>query len=193
MFGMNEERHDRRRCARGRFGFSGFSGFHGGHRRHRGGGRRHGRIFDHGDLRLVILRLIAEGPRHGYEIIKEIEEKLGGAYSPSPGVVYPTLMLLEELGYANVTTGDGTKKLYAVTEEGAAYLAANKAAVDAIFGRIAEVGSAHGNGPAPQIVRAMENLTLALRLRLSQGPLTEQQKQAVAAALDAAAVTIERS
>ena len=111
-----------------------------------------------GISRFVILRLIAEAPRHGYEIIKEIEEKLGGAYSPSPGVVYPTLMLLEELGYANVTAGDGTKKLYAITPEGAAHLAANKETVDAIFGRIAEVGSAQGNGPAPQIVRAMENL-----------------------------------
>jgi DNA-binding PadR family transcriptional regulator len=190
MSGLHEQRHHRRRFARSRFGFS---GFHDGHRRRRGGGRRHGRIFDHGDLRFVILRLIAEGPRHGYEIIKEIEEKLGGSYSPSPGVVYPTLTLLEELGYATVATSEGTKKLYTITEEGSAYLAANKDAVEAIFGRIAEVGSAHGDGPAPQIVRAMENLTLALRLRLSQGPLTEEQKYAVAAALDAAAATIERS
>jgi DNA-binding PadR family transcriptional regulator len=190
MHGIHEERHDRRRCARGRFGLG---GLHGGHRRGRGGGRGHRRMFGHGDLRFVILQLIAESPRHGYEIIKEIEERLGGAYSPSPGVVYPTLMLLEELGYANAAAGDGTKKLYAVTAEGAAYLAANKEEVDAIFGRIAEVGLAHGDGPAPQIVRAMENLTLALKLRLSQGPLTEQQKQAVAAALDAAAVSIERS
>jgi DNA-binding PadR family transcriptional regulator len=190
MFGINEDRHHRRRFARGRFGLS---GLHAGHRRRRGGGRHHGRIFDHGDLRFVILQLIAQAPRHGYEIIKEIEEKLGGSYSPSPGVVYPTLTLLEELGYATVTTSDGTKKLYAITREGSAYLAANKEAVDAIFGRIAEVGSAHGDGPAPQIVRAMENLTLALRLRFSQGPLTQEQKHAVAAALDAAAVTIERS
>jgi DNA-binding PadR family transcriptional regulator len=190
MIGINKERHHRRRFARGRFGFA---GFHGGHHRRRGGGRRQSRIFDHGDLRFVILRLIADGPRHGYEIIKEIEEKLGGSYSPSPGVVYPTLMLLEELGYATVTASEGTKKLYAITEEGSAYLGANKAAVDAIFGRIAEVSSAQGDGPAPQIVRAMENLTFALRLRLSQGSLTEEAKYAVAAALDAAAVTIERS
>ena len=190
MLGINKERHHRRRFARERFGFA---GFHGGHHRRREGGRRQSRIFDHGDLRFVILRLIADGPRHGYEIIKEIEEKLGGSYSPSPGVVYPTLMLLEELGYATVTASEGTKKLYAITEEGSAYLGANKATVDAIFGRIAEVSSAQGDGPAPQIVRAMENLTLALRLRLSQGPLTEEKKHAVAAALDAAAVTIERS
>jgi DNA-binding PadR family transcriptional regulator len=189
MFAMNKERHLRRRFARGRFGFSGFGE---GHRRRRGGRRHHGRIFDHGDLRFVVLRLIADGPRHGYEIIKEIEEKLGGSYSPSPGVVYPTLTLLEELGYATVTTGDSTKKLYAITPEGSAHLAASKATVDAIFERIAEVRAAHGEGPAPQIVRAMENLKLALRLRLARGPLTDEQKHAVAAALDAAAVAIER-
>jgi DNA-binding PadR family transcriptional regulator len=190
MFESNQERHHRLRFARGRFGFS---GFHEGYRRRRGGARRHGRIFDHGDLRFVILRLIAEEPRHGYEIIKAIEEMLGGSYSPSPGVVYPTLTLLEELGYATVTTHDGMKKLYAITQQGSAYLAANKEAVDVIFGRITEIGSAHGDGPAPQIMRAMENLTLALRLRLSRGPLTEAQKHSVAAALDTAAVSIERS
>jgi DNA-binding PadR family transcriptional regulator len=189
MLGTNKENHHRRRFARDRFGVTGLGG---GHHRRRGGGRHHGRIFDHGDLRFVILRLIADAPRHGYEIIKEIEEKLGGSYSPSPGVVYPTLTLLEELGYATVTTSDGTKKLYAITSEGSAHLAASKAAVDAIFERIAEVRSAHGDGPAPQIVRAMENLRLALRLRLARGPLTDEQKHAVAAALDAAAVAIER-
>jgi DNA-binding PadR family transcriptional regulator len=70
-----------------------------GHRRHGGGHGRSGlrRFFAHGDLRLVILRLIAEKPRHGYEIIKAIEERVAGAYSPSPGVIYPTLTLLEEL------------------------------------------------------------------------------------------------
>jgi DNA-binding PadR family transcriptional regulator len=190
MHGNHEDRHHRRRFVRGRFGFG---GFHEGHRYRRGGGRHLGRIFEHGDLRFVILQLISEGPRHGYEIIKEIEEKLGGSYSPSPGVVYPTLTLLEELGYATVITSDGTKKQYSITGEGSAYLAANKAAVDAIFDRIAEVRSAHGEGRTPQIVRAMENLTLALKLRLSQGPLTEAQKRTVAAALDAAAVSIERS
>ena len=74
--------------------------FRGGHGR---GGRRGGRVLDHGDLRLLILRLLEEKPRHGYEIIKAIEEQVGGAYSPSPGVVYPTLTLLEELGHAAVT------------------------------------------------------------------------------------------
>src|SRR5919201_933142 len=103
--------------------------------RHFGGrGLRHNRPFDHGDLRYIILKLIAERPRHGYEIIKAIEERLGGAYSPSPGVVYPTLTMLEELGYATVSSPDGSgKKLYAVTPEGTAFLAANRASVDAVL------------------------------------------------------------
>ena len=86
------------------------------------GGRFRGRFFDTGDLRFVILRLIAEKPSYGYEIIKQIEERLGGAYAPSPGVVYPTLTLLEELGYVTVTVGDGTKKLHTITSEGQAAL-----------------------------------------------------------------------
>src|SRR5262245_41920153 len=91
------DRHDRdeRRHARGE------------HRHHRHGSRSLGRFFAHGDLRLVILDLIAEKPRHGYEIIKAIEEQVAGAYSPSPGVIYPTLTLLEELGYVTVAEAEG--------------------------------------------------------------------------------------
>jgi DNA-binding PadR family transcriptional regulator len=157
-----------------------------------GRGRGLGRFFAHGDLRLVILHLIAEKPRHGYEIIKEIEEQVAGAYSPSPGVIYPTLTLLEELGYVTVSTGDGAKKLHAITAEGRAYLAANRRAVDALLARMAETSLARGGGTAPQIPRAMENLKLALRLRLSRGPLSEEQINATAAAIDAAAIGVEQ-
>jgi DNA-binding PadR family transcriptional regulator len=162
------------------------------HRRHGRGGRRSERIFDHGALRLVILGLIAEKPRHGYEIIKEIEDRLAGSYSPSPGVVYPTLTLLEELGHATVAEFDG-KKCYAITEDGGAFLAANQAAVDGVLARMNEVRATHGGGPAPQIVRAVENVKLALRLRQARGPLTQSQTEAIAQALDAAAIAIERS
>lgn len=170
---------------------------HGWHRgefghRHHGRGRI-GRFFEHGDLRLVILQLIAEKPRHGYEIIKEIEDKVGGAYSPSPGVIYPTLTMLEELNYVTVTQGDGGKKQHSITEEGRAFLASNKATVDALLARMSEAGQRHGGGPAPQILRAFENLKMALRLRVSRGPLNETQIAAVTAALDAAAVAVERS
>lgn len=163
---------------------------HGHHHRH--GGRR-GRVFDHGDLRLVILQLIAEKPRHGYELIKAIEEKLAGAYSPSPGVVYPTLTMLEELGHATVASSEGGKKLYTITAEGTAFLAANKAAVDAVFARIAETSAAHGSGQSPQIIRAIENFKLALRLRLSRGALGDEQIRTIVAAIDHAAGEIERS
>ena len=109
-----------------------------------------GRFFAHGDLRLVILHLIAERPRHGYEIIKAIEEQVAGAYSPSPGVIYPTLTHLDELGYVTVSTGDGAKKLHEITAEGRAFLDANRRAVDALLARMAETSRAHGGGPAPQ-------------------------------------------
>lgn len=164
------------------------------HRLSPGGGRSGlGRFFAHGDLRLVILHLIAEKPRHGYEIIKAVEERVGGAYTPSPGVIYPTLTLLEELGYVTVSTGEGAKKLHTVTAEGLGFLRTNRALVDALLARMDEAGRAHGSGPAPQVVRAMENLKLALRMRLSRGPLSEDQANAVAAALDAAATGVERS
>src|SRR5215813_5635313 len=119
-----------RRHTRGGFGLRGerFGGHH-----HGGRGGRMGRVFDHGDLRYVLLQLIADKPRHGYELIKAIEEKFGGMYSPSPGVIYPTLTLLEELGHVRQEAATGTKKLYSITPEGTAHLEANRAAVDAIL------------------------------------------------------------
>ncbi len=161
---------------------------------HRGGrGGRRGRVFDHGDLRYVLLHLIAERPRHGYELIKSIEEQFGGMYSPSPGVIYPTLTLLEELGYLRPETAEGTRKLYSITEEGARFLAANRALVEAILGRMAETGRAYAGGPAPEIRRALHNLELALSIRLGRGPLDATQVHAITEALDRVASEIERS
>jgi len=155
------------------------------------GPRRGGRVFDHGDLRWVLLKLIADKPAHGYELIRMVEESLGGAYSPSPGVIYPTLTLLEDLGYIAEVEGAGPRRAYAATDAGRAALAENEAQVASIFRRIAEVAERAGGGPAPQIVRAMENLRTALRLKLERGRLTEAEVAAVAAALDAAARAIE--
>src|SRR5215469_8808920 len=188
--------HDEHRYGRGeRYMRAGF-GFGGRHSRqeHRGmhGGRMR-RVFDQGDLRYVLLGMIAERPRHGYELIKAIEEKFGGMYSPSPGVIYPTLTLLEELAYLRAETGDGTKKLYSLTDEGGNFLAANRATVDAIFDRIAEASRAYGGGPAPEIRRALHNLELALSLRLGKGPVDQAQVSTITAALDRAAADIERS
>ncbi len=159
-------------------------------------GRRHGgdaRLFEQGDLRWVILSLIAENDSHGYELIKAIEERAGGAYSPSPGVIYPTLTLLEEMGYVAEAASSGAKKAFAITDEGRAALEQNQASVKAIFDRIAAFAERAGGGPSPQVVRAMENLRVALRLKLEAGRMTEDQAASVAKALDEAAIAIERS
>ncbi len=165
--------------------------------RHGGGlraGRGGGRIFGHGGLRFVLLQLIADKPSHGYELIKAIEERLGGRYAPSPGIVYPTLTLLEELGYVSVDTADGGgRKRYSATDAGRAFLAANRAITDELMARME--GGVDGAGPRagrpPQVVRALENLKLAMRLRLA-APLTEEQAHEFAAVLDRAAQQLER-
>jgi DNA-binding PadR family transcriptional regulator len=88
--------------------------------------------------------------------------------------------------------GDGSKKLYEITAQGRAFLEANRPALDALLARMEEARQAYGGGPPPQILRAMENLTLAVRLRLARGPLSEEQANAVTAVLDTAATTVER-
>ena len=113
---------------------------------HGRGGRRSGRLFDHGALRLVVLALIAERPRHGYEIIKEIEDKVAGTYSPSPGVIYPTLMMPEELGHATVAEREG-KKAHAIAPGGAAYPAANRAGPDLALERMNSIRTAKQRRP----------------------------------------------
>ena len=157
-----------------------------------GRGRGFGRPFDHGELRFVILALIAEKPRHGYEIIKAIEEQFGGSYSPSPGVVYPTLTLLEEQGNATVEEIGG-KKSYTITEQGKAFLAANNVSTQAAMGRMRGNAFPDGAGRSPQLVRAVHSLKLALHLRQRSGPISEEQMQTIVAALDAAVAAIERS
>jgi len=166
------------------------------HRRERweayaGGGRE--RMFDNGQLRLVILQLIADKPSYGYEIIKAIEERLSGGYAPSPGVVYPTLTLLEEEGLATVTSTDGAKKLYAATEQGKEYLKTNRVVLKAIFGRMEQAGRMWGRRRSPQIERAMMNVGLALKMRVERGDLNPEQLRKIAEALDTAARAIDEA
>ena len=184
MFHRHHQRHREAYAAR-EFGFHG-----------RGMGRmrmrRAGRVFDQGDLRFVILKLIGEAPSHGYEIIKAIEDKLGGAYSPSPGVIYPTLTLLEELGYVTVESAEGGKKLYRITEAGAAALEEKKAVVEGIFRRMADIHDRF-DGPSPRIARAMQNLGSAIGLRMRSGPVSAEQLDALIAAIDEAASKVEKA
>lgn len=108
-------------------------GGHGG-----GGGRGRGpKMFDAGAMRYVVLQLIAEKPRHGYEIIKELEQRSGGAYTPSPGAIYPLLSMLLDMGHVSAVP-DGNKKLHTITPEGEAFLAENRQFVDAILARMSE-------------------------------------------------------
>jgi DNA-binding PadR family transcriptional regulator len=125
------------RHRRGRFGGFGFGGRHGGGMNP--DDMRAGRMLAQGDLRLIALSFIAQEPRHGYEIIKLVEEKTADWYSPSPGIVYPTLTYLEEAGYVTAST-EGAKKLYAITGEGRAYLETNRDVVDAVLDRLSALG-----------------------------------------------------
>ena len=183
-------RHEGRHAAhdgfgRGRPGFGGMG--------ERGGGRTpEARLFGHGDLRLVIVALLAEKPRYGYDIIKALEERVGGGYSPSPGVVYPTLTLLEEMGHAVVSEERPGRKLYTLSPEGQAYLEANRAATDRILERL-DIGAATRRGPPSPVIRAFENLQVAVRLRLKGRDATPEQIRAIADAIDAAARAVEES
>lgn len=173
----------------GRFGrFLQDGARHGSRGRHEGG-----RAFEQGELRWVFLKLISERASHGYELIKAIEERMGGAYSPSPGVVYPTLTLLDELGLIAAIHSEGPKKAFGITPDGAKALDENRAIVEGILERMEAVAERSGGGPAPQIVRGMENLRTALRLKLEQGKLTETQVADIAKALDTAAESVEKS
>jgi DNA-binding PadR family transcriptional regulator len=161
---------------------------HGG-RGERGG--RIGRLLEHGDLRFLVLALLAEKPRHGYEVMRELEERTGGAYRPSPGVIYPTLSLLEDEGFVVPIAAEGGRKAYEATAAGKEALEANRASVDAIFARLDDAAE-HSSGARPKLQRAMQNLGTALRLRMQRGGVTEEQVDAIAAAIDEAAAKVER-
>jgi len=126
-------RHGRHFAGRHRF----FGGFRGGFAG--GPAMRVARMLASGDLQLIILALLSEKPRHGYEIIKAIEEHSSGVYTPSPGMVYPALTYLEEMGFA-ASEAEGTKKLYRITDAGAEHLKANRASVDETLDQLARFG-----------------------------------------------------
>lgn len=153
-------------AGRGGFGWgfdpSAGAWFWAGRGRPRGGPYRRGRVFEQGDLKYVILKLLAEKPRHGYEIIKELEEQFGGTYAPSAGTVYPTLALLEDMGYASVTLESGGKKVYSITPEGSAYLEENKGAVEDVFERISEFGASILSDSMGDVNRAFGRLARAI-------------------------------
>lgn len=155
-------------------------------------GMRRRRMFDGGELRLVVLKLIADQPRHGYELIKAIEELTGGGYAPSPGVIYPTLTLLSETGHlSSEEAGDGRKR-FTITDMGTADLAENDAQVTALLRRLSHFGERHQRTDAKPVRRAMGNLKVALQDRLSRDDTSNETLLQAAALIDEAAQKIER-
>lgn len=176
------------------FGRRGF-GRHGhGFEAERGEGGRSGRrrVFDAGELRLVLLKLIADQPRHGYELIRAIEELTGGSYVPSPGMVYPTLTMLDEMGHVAEVKSEGARKAFAVTAEGTAHLAERQAEVEALFARLAELANVSARTDAMPVRRAMANLRAVLIHRLGRHGVQPATVHEAVAIIDEAAQRIER-
>ncbi|MHA7633967.1 PadR family transcriptional regulator [Corallococcus sp. M7] len=164
-----------------------------GHRgRHGGpGGGRH-RMFEGGELRLVLLHLINEEPRHGYDLIRAIEGLSRGVYAPSPGVIYPTLTLLKDMELVGEPdTTDTQRKLFAITAQGKALLAENAKTVEGLLRRLGEAGELRERTDAAPVRRAMQNLKSVLFDTLSPG-VDKKVVLDVAALIDEAAQKIER-
>ena len=166
------------------------NGFFGAEGRPRGRWRG-GRMFEQGDLRYVVLRLLEEKPRHGYEIIKTLEERFGGAYAPSPGTVYPTLQLLEDLGYARVVPGPDGKKVYEITDQGRAHLAENRETVDNIFDRIAKLVGHFLDEPMAEVHSAFRHAGKAAYGRATDDVSDPSALKKIAEILERAAREIE--
>jgi len=166
-----------------------FGGAPGESRGGHGGGRR--RMFESGELRLVLLALLEQQPRHGYDLIRAIEERTAGVYAPSPGVIYPTLTLLEDQDHIVQTASEGAKRLFAITASGLAYLDSRRAEAEQALARLDAVGVENSRVDSGPVYRAMQNLRASLRQRLSES----QDKQLlfdVAELIDEVARKIER-
>lgn len=156
-----------------------------------GGPRGRRRMFGGGELRLLLLKLIADEPRHGYQLIKAIEDLTGGDYAPSPGIVYPTLSMLEDQGFVTETHSPDSKRTFDATDEGRAHLADNQEEADKLLERLAAMGSAKTE-QRPEIGRAIGNMMHALKNRVARDGWNEALLNEVVDILDDAAKKIER-
>lgn len=154
-----------------------------GMRRRHGHGRGHGRggrrRLGHGDLRLLLLKLIADEPRHGYDLIREIESRTGGAYVPSPGVIYPALETLLDLGWVAAET-EGTKRSFRLTDDGKSRLEAEGEALDRIEGRLNDLLESNRPEDPADVRGAMWRLRHAVVTAVRADPDNTDKRQAVA-------------
>jgi DNA-binding PadR family transcriptional regulator len=183
-FGIMAGHHGGRGGGRGRFGDGPMGGGGG------GGGRR--RLFSNEALRLILLQLLSEAPRHGYDLIREIGSRSGEAYAPSPGVVYPTLTLLADMGLIDEQPAAGSRKLFAISDAGRAHLAENRAALDEAMERLTSLAQQAEQVDGAPIRRAMHNLSIAVRARLERDGADRETMFDVASLIDEAASKIER-
>jgi DNA-binding PadR family transcriptional regulator len=181
-------RHNLRRAWRHGFGGRHHGGPRGGFEGGFGGPRE--RMFDSGDIKLVVLKLLSEQPSYGYQLIKTMEERLSGGYTPSAGVIYPTLTMLEEEGLATASS-ENNKKVYTVTAEGIEYLKTNTRRVEELFERLDEAGRTFERGRSPEMKKAFRNLWDAAMTRVSREGVTREEVRKIAEVVRAATKAIE--
>ncbi|WP_408640573.1 PadR family transcriptional regulator [Allosphingosinicella deserti] len=188
MFHMHGcgERRGGRFAMRGHWGHGGGAPWAG-----RGEGRRR-RMFDGTELRLVLLKLIADQPRHGYDLIRDIEERTAGAYAPSAGVIYPTLTMLDDMGLIAEEKAEGTRKLFSATDAGRTELDTRAEEVVALFKRLEGLGAERARVDRTPLRRAMGNLESVLRDRVGRGDIAAATVHEIVSLLDETAQKIER-
>jgi len=149
-------------------------------------------MFEHGAIKLLALALLAERPCYGYELIKHIEALVGGEYSPSPGVIYPTLTFLVDMGWATVQEGVGGRKQYTITPMGLAQLAQQDSELAALKERLQKGKERMAARRSPDIERAMGNLKAVLHQRFAHGDVSPELTRRVATIIDEAASAIQQ-
>lgn len=183
-------------AARGLFGRGGIFGQGGGRRGRshpRGGRQRRERMFGPGELRLVLLAMLAEEPRHGYELIKALEEMTGGAYSPSPGVIYPTLQMLSDEGVIEEKESEDSRKLFQATDAGTDELEDREDELEELWERLGRKAErAKPSAGSSDVFRSLGNLATVLTNKAARGDFKDVQKDEVIDLIDALARKIER-
>lgn len=157
-----------------------------------GGHVRRSKLFDSEQFQLVLLSLIGDRERHGYELMRDIEERTRGVYTPSPGIVYPTLTLLVEMGMIEDTQTGGTRKSFRITGEGREFLEERSKEVEMVHGRLDAIGDKAGRADSAPARRAMTNLRQVLMDRMSKPGTTDAHMLEAARMIDEVAGNIER-
>ena len=134
--------------------------------------------------------LLSERPSYGYQLIRTMEERLAGGYTPSAGAIYPTLTMLEEEGFVEAKEEE-KRKVYSITPEGTEYLESNRARLDEIIQRLEQAGKTFARHRSPELMKAFGNLRGAVSARLSREGISEERLQLMAEAIDAAAKAID--